>query len=46
MYSGSSAAKFRKPLSIGGLYYSHGLVCASYPGAVVSLVAVIVIVCR
>ena len=41
-----NSVKFRKSVSIDGLYYSHGLVCASYPGTVVTLVAIIVIVCR
>lgn len=42
----SVASKFRKPLSLDGLYYSHGLMCASYPRSVIALVVVVVIVCR
>jgi len=42
----SVTSKFRKPLSLDGLFYSHGLMCASHPRSVIALVAVVVIVCR
>jgi len=38
-------ARFGRPVSAAGLYYTHGLFCASYPGTVLVLVSVAVIAC-
>ena len=36
----------KRDVSISSLYYAHGLNCASYPAAVITFVAVVVVLCR
>ena len=36
----------RRRVTIEGLYYAHGLLCASYPTSMLTFVLVVVIVCR
>ena len=33
-------------INIGRIYYVHGLTCASYPGSVLVIAAVVVVICR
>ena len=41
-----SKLNFKKPHSVEAVYYTHGLVCASYPRTVIAFVALAVILCR
>ena len=38
--------RIKKPHSVDTLFYSHGLLCASYPGTMLGIVAVVSILFR